>query len=280
MFLLVDGTPYSDDIGASYVINMKKPSIFPAEGRVESIESFKATFFDYEAVELTDIKPYLLTVDTDEKIDFSTIECNKNIVNMKLSAPVTQNSSYRLVFPVGSIKANDIVNEDAFEFNYIIRSSSVKVSVSPAPGTYASLPELTVTFDGAQSIRQGFSYSKAPTYEINGTKKMIMSFTVVDNKLTLRPNLTEEGVYTISIPADCIYVDNELHDKSYSWDYTIDSSSSAVSEIANDEMLWDIYRIDGVKVATAITEVQATDTLSKGIYILVKGSERRKMVIR
>lgn len=278
-YLLVDGEPFMGDIGATYTINMLKPSLFPAEGRVESIETIKATFFPYTSVEITDIKPYLLDVDKDSKIEFDKIECKSNAVNMSFTTPLSTRGTYRLVFPAGSVKSdNGVINETAFEANYIIGAVRIQVSVSPAPGTYNSLPEVTITFGGAQAVRAGFNYSNAPNYEKDGTKKMIFGFSVSGNQLTLRPNITDDGTYKVNLRANSVYLDNELHDQGYSWTYVVDKNA-AIDGISHDEGLWDVYGLDGVKIATGVSETGVQNTLSKGIYIMVKGSDRRKIII-
>lgn len=170
---------------------------------------------------------------------------------------------------------------------YISYEAGDEAMVTPAPGsTVNELSEFTFTWVGEMSSSINWSYllpvSALKVYNAEGEEvacgaEYISASEVGESvgdsnpwvKVILNTTITEEGVYTLEVPATMFSLGTEMAASVYKGQtetYIVESGTKVESILAGAES-FDVYRADGVCVMRGAT-IDSLRQLGKGLFII------------
>lgn len=130
----------------SGTFNYEKIAITPAEGQVESLESFVISFGGQEVTVNEDALPNLTKTGTDDVVAEAGIALNADgTVSVDLSDRVSADGNYTLNIPENAIFFNG-TSLDPLSFKYTI-GTPAEYTIDPAEGEVESLSTFTITFN-------------------------------------------------------------------------------------------------------------------------------------
>lgn len=133
-----------DEPGGTF--DYEKIAITPAEGQVESLESFVISFGGQEVTVNEDALPNLTKTGTDDVVAEAGIALNDDgTVSVDLSDRVSADGNYTLNIPENAIFFNG-TSLDPLSFKYTI-GTPADYAIDPAEGEVESLSAFTITFD-------------------------------------------------------------------------------------------------------------------------------------
>ena len=214
-------------------------NIIPAEGEVESLQSFMVTFAGVTEVAKGDVTysnaPYVLPEGSGDKKYCFGMSFEGNSMTLNLSSALTDPGNYTLHLPVGFYTLDGEEASEEYTFDYKIPGEPIvppappvdfSFKITPAAGNVTSLQNFTLLFNGAKEVTKGeVTYSNAPYVLAEGSddKKYCFNMNFEENTMTLglSSEITEPGKYTLFVPAGFYNVDGETSVEESSIEYTI-----------------------------------------------------------
>ena len=288
-------------VGAEYTV-----SIDPAEGEVESLESFVVTFDGIEKVKASDDAapkdyPYYATVAEDGTITkVAQMNANTfagdNTISLSIrGGAVTESGNYAVVIPTAYYTVDGAEPKEELVFYYTIAAQEVTFYCEPRlvspeeDATVGSLDTIEFTFQAVDSnwedITEGITYkhdsTKAPTLALLSDSWQIVEYnngTVTGTDPNLAWNsyygVKTEGTYLFTIPDGYMTATDANGNTAKSDEFQAViyfDKSTGVNTISVEKVEKDaIYNLNGVKVN------QDVNNLPAGLYI-VNG---KKVVIK
>lgn len=245
-----------------------------------------------------------ITTATINWTDPDDVACTSAVITF--ADEITEAGTYRVVIPEGII-FNEMFGTDEAVCNrdtvlvYTIAGEPAPerfefLSASPADGSTVAAPfsTVTITMNGAidEDYIGGFDSKKViKVTDAKGnlvttatiTKPGDESITTNNAILTFAEPITEDGTYTITIPAGTLY--DKLYD-SYLTDFGVSegtlyndeivltytvSTTSGINDVTIDFTNKEVYTVDGIKL-----NVTKTSKLQKGVYIV----DGKKVIIK
>ncbi|MDE7412708.1 MAG: hypothetical protein K2N05_02810 [Muribaculaceae bacterium] len=265
-------------------------TIVPAQGEVESLQSFTITFADVKEVAKGDVTysnaPYVLPEGSGDKKYCFGMSFEGNSMTLSVSSALTEPGNYILHLPIGFYTLDGENVDQEYTFEYTIPGSTpvrYSLNILPEAGEVESLKTFTVTFDGATELAKGnLGYGNAP-YVMSpewNDKKYCFDMSFEGNVMTLgvSSEITEPGEYTLHIPAGFYTIDGAEADEEYTFDYviageppvdfsfTITPAAGNVSSLQNFTLLF-----AGAKEVT-----KGDLTYSNAPYVLADGSDDKQ----
>ncbi len=206
-------------------------------------------------------------------------------VEFSVSPAITEEGEYTLYIPANYFVVGDqfdVHGNAAAEIEYTIGGSvtpgdGVELTVSPAAGEVAALTRIDIEAEGMDELtmpdyESNIIISDAEGAEVFSASGADLDATAFDwdtftfNGFYIEPNITEPGVYTLSIPAGMFTFGNESQSAALTAVYTVKTTSiSTVMVETADE--YNVYTISGVHVLSTANAADLS-TLRPGLYII------------
>jgi hypothetical protein len=210
----------------------------------------------------------------------ATIDGNSISFDVESWAGKLEGGTYRVYIPAdnfsidGESLAADIV------VNFTIKQVVPEFTATSAPedgSKVVSLSVINIFFDGVSTIGKG--YDATPyILDANNIKTSADAYQVTaifsddDNfkyalHFELDSEITEEGTYTLVLPAGSYIVDGVKGDKDLSFTYTVDKNAAVNAIFVDGVQNVDVYDLRGIRVLKNATPAQVRN-LDTNIYII------------
>ncbi len=204
-------------------------------------------------------------------------------VEFSVSPAITEEGDYMLYIPANYFIIGDqfdVHANAAAEIEYTVGSevppTGHELTLSPEPGVVAALTRIDITADGIEDSFIDYEGTITIT-DAEGNEVYASSGVEIDDKafdwLTwtflgyyLEPNITEPGVYTVSIPEGMFFFADEVTSQALTAVYTVTTSSVSTVMVETADV-YNVYTISGVCVLST-TNAADLSTLRPGLYII------------
>lgn len=256
----------------------------PQEGEVGSLKDFEFTFMDYSSCNWTyNVYPYISDGEGNTinitNVGWGTAD---NQLTCSLKAEITEPGTYVLTIPAGAVTYNndpDNLNTEVTFTYTIVAAANNDVTLDPAPGQVTEIPaSIKVTFVKESAISPGngnpyFTDANGKTYATSLEINDNWGWNELELKLT-NGAITADGVYTLTIPAGCVNLDNGSNLVDYTFVYTI-GTGTAISKIFANEKNVEVYDAAGVRVKSG--DASVINSLAPNKMYIING---KKFIIK
>ena len=186
---------------------------------------------------------------------------------------------YELVVPANLINLDDNTKNKELRFKYTVLAPEKEIAYTitpdPAETLVAPITKIEISFPEATSITwKSGSYINitcgaieyVATAEVDpaDSQKLIIS---------INGQIAVNGRYDFSVPSDALSVDGTNCGIDFS--YNLDLPTTSIEAIDAENGVYDVYTLDGVKVADAV-DADAVKSLAPAVYIVIG----RKVVVK
>lgn len=283
---------YSYTVGETEIPAEYAVTADPADGStVESLSKIKLTWEKQEYandsynngdIEVKNAAGEVVTTCTTDYVDWSIT----NALYLTLKSEITTAGTYTVSIPAARFNFGELGDTDApaYTLTYTI-GGTVKnegLVADPADGsTVESLTEIKLTWTNAEEAEDTYE-STLPITVTNAAGEVVTrgECYIYDGDdanvlhLVFYDEVTEEGTYTVTIPAGRMLLDGTAA-PAYSLTYTVGDPTGIGSVITDENGRYNVYSISGVQVKSADSK-SALKTLKPGLYII----NGKKIVVR
>lgn len=195
-----------------------------------------------------------------------------------LDKEITESGNYYMIIPEGWFNLGTGYNQQNNQMTIVTYkiggTTNLEVTIDPADGSkVTSLKTFILTFDNASDAGPSWNGDKATlTNEAGevvafGEADFGDDFSIYNQvKITLDTEVTNEGSYTLNIPAQLFIIDQE-DSEAMTFSYYV-SSNSAISKIFGEDVKeFTVYNLKGILVLKT-DDQEALKQLATGLYII------------
>jgi hypothetical protein len=219
--------------------------------------------------------------------EFDDVSVSGVLASISFTTPFNTRGEYKIVVPERKFMV------DEFWYN---SESECNVSVNGMVLNPVLLvnPENGITLEELSAVRLSYSYVSSLTYNLdmedaeltkiefkdddgNIIKATMTRDPQADFVLLISPveTITDSGLWTLTIPAGIITINNSLKNDEMVYSWTIDNVINSVKDMKGDDELIDVFTPSGICVARRVESSDLTK-LPVGLYIVAG----QKIVIR
>lgn len=286
-FMLSEKYP-NNEIWMEYTISTSKDAAYyhvtldPKEGSTLSkLEKISITFNDMgrwgenetqTAVGQYKYAPYVINMNGDIVSECTREKVRDSICSITLKTPIKKSGTYKLVIPQGAFILGDwgIHTNDFMEFEYIVEAGADPGddrTVTPADNsTVTLLKDITIRFNKIKYTDAKLNAEKSYVKDNQGNIVAYgsLKWGAMQNELilSLENEISQAGIYYITIPAESCVLDGETYQKDIYLTYTI-PGASGIDNILNVERQHEQFDLLGRKV----------NKMKKGNMYIVNGKK-------
>ena len=221
-------------------------TIDPAQGEVESLENFRISLPQYVGDIDYSRRATLTNTTTNVVYETQMIGVGFNVL-VYTPRPVTDPGEYTLTVPAGAIQIYTLGEEvPELSFKYTIAPDSLssfysQITIDPAQGHVESLQNFTITFPQYVSEIAPGSVATLTNTTTGTTRQAAMIDVGYHVLVNFDEEMTEEGRYTLTIPAGAVVVDalgQEVHELKFDYVIAGDGMPSCTINPAEGEAYW------------------------------------------
>lgn len=208
-------------------------------------------------------------------------------VYVELDEPITEGGRYSVIVPAGFFalgEMGDALNEEyVAAYEIPIKKEPIQITVNPAGGNVTEIPErIILSLDNRELAN--YSYIVTPTLTDDKGNNYALHFDLDwdlpwNNVLIVLDGgaITTPGTYTLTLPAECVYGDDEedVLNEDIVVTYYVSTTDGIDNIVANAGGKVNVYTTNGACVLRN-ADATAVKSLKKGLYII----NDKKVVIK